>query len=98
MGYLPAGWAPKMVITGWDPIEQKYRVTNILPNATYVTLMTLEGGQRFEERKEGDHITKLWAYSEQVSPDKKKFRVQCSIDDGPKWTYCEGTSTKRSDR
>ena len=96
--YLPAGWVPKIVITTWDPIEQKFRVTNIFPTGTYCTLMTLDGGQRFEERKDGDHTTKLWVHSKQVSPDKKTFRIECSIDDGPKWTFGEGTSTKRSER
>ena len=94
--YLPAGWAPRMVITAWDPIEQKYRVTHILPTWTDVTLMTLEGDHRYEESKEGGHTTKLWASSEQVSPDKKKFRIECSIDDGPKWTFCEGTAIRKS--
>jgi hypothetical protein len=94
---LPVGWLPKIVITSWDPVRKEFRLTNILPNATYVTTMDFEGKitNTVEETKNGEHITRTWITTEQSSPDKRKVRIECSIDGGTRWLFSEATSTKR---
>ena len=94
---LPAGWLPKTVITSWDPLKDELRLTNILPNATYVAIMKVGESMAttVEESKTGGHIIRTLTTSEQISPRRRRFRSECSIDDGPKWLFAEGISVKR---
>ncbi len=94
---LPAGWLPKIVTTSWNPLTNEFRLTNILPNATYVA--TMRAGDlmttTLEESKSGEHVTRTWTTIEQISPRERRFRSECSIDRGPKWLFAEGVSVKR---
>jgi hypothetical protein len=95
---LPVGWLPKLVITSWDPLKNEYRQTNVLPNATYTTIMGLnKTGTVLSETKDRGHITRTWTTVEQVSSTETRERCECSVDGGPKWLFSETTSIKRKD-
>lgn len=95
---LPVGWLPKLVITSWDPVKNEYRLTNVLPNATYTTTMSVDSqtGTVVSESKDGGHITRTWTTVEHVSPTETRERCECSVDGGPKWLFSETTSIKRT--
>src|SRR5205807_8782111 len=97
---MPEGWLPKIVITTWDPVKKEYRVVNVLPNATYVNTMTIEGNTAkvWGEFNDSTRAMRVWASIEQVSPTESKFHCECSVNNGPKWLFSEGISRKRSVR
>jgi hypothetical protein len=95
---VPSGWLPKLVITSWDPMKNEFKLTNVLPNATYTTTMNVNStnGRTFSETKDGGHTTRTWTTIEQVSLTKMRTRTECSIDGGPVWTLAEEIAVKRS--
>lgn len=95
---LPSGWLPKLIITSWDAISGQYRQTNVLPNATYVNILSFGEEQhiRYTESEKDGHITGTWTTIETISPSVSKIRAESSIDGGPRWVSAEGTITKRA--
>ncbi len=98
-GFTPKAWFNKLSVTTWDPIKKEYRITEVMAGFTYTEVMTMDrkGGTIQNETRNGDHVTKTTITFERVSDTEMKFHTECSIDDGPKWVYFEGTTRKVSD-
>ena len=97
---LPAGWLPKLIITSWDPVRGQYRQTNVLPNATFVNILSLgdEKQPRYTESEKDGHVTRTWTTIETISPGISKMKAESSVDNGPRWISAEGTIIKQTKR
>lgn len=95
---MPGGWLPKVVITTWDPVKKEFKMINVLSNTSYVNTMTIEGkfARVWGEFNDGKRVIQMWASVEQISDSETKFRCECSVENGPRWLFSEGTSRKRN--
>jgi hypothetical protein len=96
-GLSPAGLMHKLVVTAWDPINKNFQMIDITPGGeSYVMVMSLEGNTaKITGNRIGKiHSARIWMTIVYDFPDKYRFRSECSVDEGPKWVFSEGTSFK----
>lgn len=98
LGLTRGGWVSKIQITTWDPIKKQFQMIDLTPGgSSYLMTMTIEGkvSRVTGSRTSSGHTTKIWLTTEEVSKTESKFKSECSVDDGPRWIFSEGVSTKR---
>src|SRR5262249_40767876 len=98
-GGMPNFWGNKISITAWDEIHKEYCVTEMIGGRTKIYKMTLNrnGSGRIQgEDRTGNHVTRTTVSLERISQTEAKVHVECSVDDGPTWTFLESTEKKIS--